>query len=439
MRAASSSSGAAREILGAMSEQNLEIALRDFACSRLRSFPNCRATGIRSSDDGPRGLAGAGTVRRIGCDHRAVRTSHVRHGGSVFPGCEGRGPARGLGCGQLPLGDSGSGQRGRHRIEDCRRIPLFPGQAGGGAFPLHPQGGPRSRRAVGSSPPTPPGRPDSNRDLTDPNGARYQAAPRPERAGSMANRACDTSESPSPYWFCVREESGRAEIEAGGRRDRPPPLIGVAFALGGLAVLALLVLTIDPSPPRGVEDAIAGKHLRAALRPAWARLQRRADRPSPRHRPRRRLVSGRDPRHRRRLHLRLLARAAAGDGRLARQRAARLLDRPLRRPAAPVPIHLPEPGSSGSRHWPSAAASRSCSACAWSRSSPSASSPTSPEPPGCRSPRFVWTTVVGYLPITVVFVYLGNQLEELSPTDPILWAGAAVLILLVFVSHGSRR
>ena len=54
-------------------------------------------------------------------------------------------------------------------------------------------------------------------------------------------------------------------------------------------------------------------------------------------------------------------------------------------------------------------------------------------------PRFVWTTLVGYLPLTAVFVYLGNRLEELSPTDPILWAGAAVLIALMLVTHRVGR
>jgi uncharacterized membrane protein YdjX (TVP38/TMEM64 family) len=50
----------------------------------------------------------------------------------------------------------------------------------------------------------------------------------------------------------------------------------------------------------------------------------------------------------------------------------------------------------------------------------------------------VWTTAVGYIPITAVFVYLGSQLEELSPTDPLLWAGAAVLIALIFLTHRLR-
>ena len=52
---------------------------------------------------------------------------------------------------------------------------------------------------------------------------------------------------------------------------------------------------------------------------------------------------------------------------------------------------------------------------------------------------FIWTTLVGYLPLTVVFVYLGSQLEELSPTDPILWLGAAVLIGLLVVTHRVRE
>jgi uncharacterized membrane protein YdjX (TVP38/TMEM64 family) len=54
-------------------------------------------------------------------------------------------------------------------------------------------------------------------------------------------------------------------------------------------------------------------------------------------------------------------------------------------------------------------------------------------------PTFVWTTAVGYLPLTAIFVYLGSQLEELSPTDPILWLGAAVLIGLLVVTRAFHR
>jgi uncharacterized membrane protein YdjX (TVP38/TMEM64 family) len=53
--------------------------------------------------------------------------------------------------------------------------------------------------------------------------------------------------------------------------------------------------------------------------------------------------------------------------------------------------------------------------------------------------RFIWTTAIGYLPLTAVFVYLGSQLEELSPTDPILWIGALVLIALVLLTARLRR
>ena len=53
--------------------------------------------------------------------------------------------------------------------------------------------------------------------------------------------------------------------------------------------------------------------------------------------------------------------------------------------------------------------------------------------------RFVWTTAIGYLPLTAVFVYLGSQLEELSATDPVLWIGAVVLIALTLLTARLRR
>jgi uncharacterized membrane protein YdjX (TVP38/TMEM64 family) len=54
-------------------------------------------------------------------------------------------------------------------------------------------------------------------------------------------------------------------------------------------------------------------------------------------------------------------------------------------------------------------------------------------------PRFLWTTIVGYTPITVLFVYLGSRLEELSPTDPVLWIGAAVMIGLLLLTRRVNR
>ena len=44
-------------------------------------------------------------------------------------------------------------------------------------------------------------------------------------------------------------------------------------------------------------------------------------------------------------------------------------------------------------------------------------------------PRFIWTTAVGYAPITAYFTYLGSRLEGFSTTDPILWIGGAAILL----------
>lgn len=52
---------------------------------------------------------------------------------------------------------------------------------------------------------------------------------------------------------------------------------------------------------------------------------------------------------------------------------------------------------------------------------------------------FLWTTAVGYLPITAVFIYFGSQLEELSPEDPILWLALLVLVALFFVTRRAAR
>ncbi len=49
--------------------------------------------------------------------------------------------------------------------------------------------------------------------------------------------------------------------------------------------------------------------------------------------------------------------------------------------------------------------------------------------------RFCWTTVVGYIPLTALFVYLGSRLEELSLNDPFIWLGAAALIAMLVVTR----
>jgi uncharacterized membrane protein YdjX (TVP38/TMEM64 family) len=49
--------------------------------------------------------------------------------------------------------------------------------------------------------------------------------------------------------------------------------------------------------------------------------------------------------------------------------------------------------------------------------------------------RFLWTTAVGYLPLTVLFTYLGSRLESLHLDDPLLWIGVAVLIGLLLLTR----
>jgi uncharacterized membrane protein YdjX (TVP38/TMEM64 family) len=50
-------------------------------------------------------------------------------------------------------------------------------------------------------------------------------------------------------------------------------------------------------------------------------------------------------------------------------------------------------------------------------------------------PRFLWTTAVGYVPITAIFAYLGSRLSELSLDDPLLWVGVAVMLGLLFLTR----
>jgi uncharacterized membrane protein YdjX (TVP38/TMEM64 family) len=49
--------------------------------------------------------------------------------------------------------------------------------------------------------------------------------------------------------------------------------------------------------------------------------------------------------------------------------------------------------------------------------------------------RFVWTTAVGYMPITALTVYLGSRLESLSLTDPLLLGSVAALLALLAAGH----
>jgi uncharacterized membrane protein YdjX (TVP38/TMEM64 family) len=53
--------------------------------------------------------------------------------------------------------------------------------------------------------------------------------------------------------------------------------------------------------------------------------------------------------------------------------------------------------------------------------------------------RYIWTTAVGFLPITAYFVYLGSRLEEFTLEDPILWIGGIVLLVAILgIRHVQR-
>lgn len=53
--------------------------------------------------------------------------------------------------------------------------------------------------------------------------------------------------------------------------------------------------------------------------------------------------------------------------------------------------------------------------------------------------RFVWTTLVGYLPITAISVYFGTRLEGLSLTDPLVLGSALALLALLAGGHWAMR
>jgi uncharacterized membrane protein YdjX (TVP38/TMEM64 family) len=49
--------------------------------------------------------------------------------------------------------------------------------------------------------------------------------------------------------------------------------------------------------------------------------------------------------------------------------------------------------------------------------------------------RYLWTTAVGYLPITAISVYFGTRLEGLSLTDPLVLGTAAVMLALLLAGR----
>lgn len=53
--------------------------------------------------------------------------------------------------------------------------------------------------------------------------------------------------------------------------------------------------------------------------------------------------------------------------------------------------------------------------------------------------RFLWTTALGYLPITAISVYFGTRLEGLSLTDPLVFGSAGALLALLLAGHWAMR
>ncbi len=49
--------------------------------------------------------------------------------------------------------------------------------------------------------------------------------------------------------------------------------------------------------------------------------------------------------------------------------------------------------------------------------------------------RFVWTTVVGYLPVTALAVYFGTRIESLELTDPLVIGSGVLLLALLALGH----
>jgi uncharacterized membrane protein YdjX (TVP38/TMEM64 family) len=53
--------------------------------------------------------------------------------------------------------------------------------------------------------------------------------------------------------------------------------------------------------------------------------------------------------------------------------------------------------------------------------------------------RFVWTTLVGSIPLIAIMVALGSRIEHFSVTDPLIWALVAPFVVLVVLAHPVGR
>lgn len=53
--------------------------------------------------------------------------------------------------------------------------------------------------------------------------------------------------------------------------------------------------------------------------------------------------------------------------------------------------------------------------------------------------RFAWTTVVGFLPLSIVVTLLGSRLQSFSATDPLLWLALVPIALLLLAARPLAR
>jgi uncharacterized membrane protein YdjX (TVP38/TMEM64 family) len=58
---------------------------------------------------------------------------------------------------------------------------------------------------------------------------------------------------------------------------------------------------------------------------------------------------------------------------------------------------------------------------------------------GVKLRTFAWTTVVGFLPLTIAVTYLGSRAQSLSLSDPLVWAAVALLLGLIVAAHRLQR
>ncbi|HWF54071.1 MAG TPA: VTT domain-containing protein [Solirubrobacteraceae bacterium] len=49
--------------------------------------------------------------------------------------------------------------------------------------------------------------------------------------------------------------------------------------------------------------------------------------------------------------------------------------------------------------------------------------------------RLMWTTAVGYLPLTAAVAYLGSRAQSLSVSDPFVWVAVVVVIALISIAR----